>query len=223
MCPVSNTQNSFPSLELYVIIDECLLSTTRVEDALEKALMGGADAIQFRAKRLSKRGYYEMAVRLLSHARHMSKPFFVNDHLDVALAIGADGVHLGQDDFPCHAARRLTPKGMMIGVSSHCVEQAIRAAADGANYIAVGPVFPTTTKDKPEPVVGLGMISKVKARIGAVPLVAIGGINRDNVSEVVRSGADGVAVASAVALAYDPVAVAMELKHRIRLERERVC
>lgn len=194
----------------------------RVEEALERALMGGADAIQFRAKRLSKRGYYEMAVRLLSRTRRKKTPFFVNDHVDVALAIGADGVHLGQDDFPCDAARKLAPKGMLLGVSTHCVEQAIRAAADGADYIAIGPVFPTTTKDKPEPVVGLGMIAEVKARVGAVPVVAIGGINRDNVSEVIRSGADGIALASAVALADDPVAAAKELKHRIQIARERV-
>ncbi|MBI4832273.1 MAG: thiamine phosphate synthase [Candidatus Lindowbacteria bacterium] len=221
MCAVSDTRKLFPNLELYVIIDEGLLSLARVEEVLEKALEGGADAIQFRAKRLSKRQYYETAASLLPHTRRMNVPFFVNDHLDVALAIGADGVHLGQDDFPCREARRLVPEGIMVGISTHSVEQAVKAVADGADYVAIGPVFPTTTKEKPEPVVGLEMIRQTKVRAGSVPVIAIGGINSKNVAEVIRSGADGVALASAVALADDPIAAAKELKRRIRLERER--
>jgi thiamine-phosphate pyrophosphorylase len=210
-----------PSLKLYVIIDEGLLSSRNIREVSEQAILGGADAIQFRAKRLSKREYYEKALALLPVARRCDVPFFVNDHLDIALAISADGIHLGQNDLPCSAARRLVPDEMLLGVSTHSVEQAARAVDDGADYVAVGPVFRTTTKEHPEAVVGTDMVGAVRSRVGAVQLVAIGGINAGNVAEVIRSGADGVAVASAVVLADDPRLAAEQLKNEIERERAR--
>jgi thiamine-phosphate pyrophosphorylase len=212
----------FPNLGLYVIIDGGLISPGRLEEALEQTLLGDADAIQLRAKQFSKRRYYETAVAILPYVRRMRIPFFVNDHLDIALAIRADGIHLGQDDLPCGAARRLTPKGMLVGVSTHSVEQAAKAVADGADYVAIGPVFLTSTKQNPEPLVGLRAVMEVKSRVGDVPVIAIGGINKGNVSEVIRSGADGVAVASAVTLADDPAAAAKELKHKMQSVRDQV-
>lgn len=221
MCADVASRKPRPSLKLYVIIDEGLLSSRDIRDVSEQALRGGADAIQFRAKRLSKREYYEKALALLPVARRCNVPFFVNDHLDIALAVSADGIHLGQNDLPCSAARRLVPDGMMVGVSTHSVEQAARAVDDGADYVAVGPVFRTTTKENPEAVVGTDMVGAVKRRVGAVPLIAIGGINAANAAEVIRSGADGVAVASAVVLADDPRLAAEQLKKEIESELAR--
>jgi thiamine-phosphate pyrophosphorylase len=217
----SDSRKLTPSLELYVIIDESLLVSRHAEEVLEQVARGGADAVQFRAKRLSKRQYYEKAVALLPLARHNNVPFFVNDHLDLAVAISADGIHLGQNDLPCNAARRLIPREMLLGISTHSIDQAARAAGDGADYIAVGPIFPTTTKEDPEAVVGTEMITAIRERVGPVPLIAIGGINAENVAGVIRSGADAVAVASAVVLAGDPQSAARELKQKIRSQRGR--
>ena len=199
-----------------MIIDEGLLGPDRIREVLERASAGGADAVQFRAKRLSKRQYYEKALSLLPIARSHNVPFFVNDHIDVALAISADGIHIGQNDLPCRAARRLVPRKMVFGVSTHSIEQAARAVEEGADYIAIGPVFPTSTKQDAEAVKGTEIVGMVKMQVGAVAVIAIGGITVENVTEVIRSGADGVAVASAVALADDPCIAAQELKAKIR-------
>ncbi len=217
----SDARNSFPAIELYVILDECLLAGRDIRKLLESVIQAGADAIQFRAKHLSKRGYYETARALVPIARRHGVPFFVNDHLDVALAISADGVHLGQNDLPCSAARTLAPARMLLGISAHSVEEAETAVADGADYVAIGSVFPTSTKENPEAIVGVETVRAVKSRVGDRPLVAIGGINAGNAGEVIRSGADGVAVASAVLCADDPAAAASELKEVIRIEKRR--
>ena len=219
MCSDSDSRKSFSSLELYVIVDEDLLGSADTPPVLDNVIRGGANAIQFRAKRLSRRQYYEKAAFLLPITRRADIPFFVNDHLDIALALSADGIHLGQNDLPCAAARRLIPRNMILGISTHSIEQADRAVRDGADYVAIGPVFPTTSKDDPEPVVGTDMVRTVKDTVGAVPLIAIGGINAGNVSSVIRSGADGVAVASAVILADDPCVAARELLRGIEAGR----
>ena len=220
-CAEFGAPKSPRSLELYVIIDESLLGLDRIHAVLEEASRGGADAVQFRAKRLSRRQYYETSLTLLSIARRNNIPFFVNDHLDVALAISADGIHLGQNDLPCDAARRLVPSGMSLGISTHSVEQAARAVEEGADYVAIGPVFPTSTKENPEAVTGTETVRMVKKRVGSLPLIAIGGINAENAAGVIRSGADGVAVASAVILADDPQLAAQKLKAEIRSARKK--
>ncbi len=200
---------------LYVIIDDSLLFSQDIRTVLEETLAGGADVVQFRAKRLSKRHYYETSLVLLPVARHYNVPFFVNDHLDIALALSADGIHLGQDDLPCRAARKLLPEKILLGISTHSEQQAAKALDDGADYIAIGPVFQTATKENPDAVVGIRTVTAVKRLIGSTPLVAIGGINVDNVAEVIHSGADSVAVASAVVRADDPRLAAKRLKDRI--------
>jgi thiamine-phosphate pyrophosphorylase len=207
-------------VELYVIIDESLVPSRNIQMIFEEAVDGGADVVQFRAKRFSKRQYYETALGLLPIARHYNVPFFVNDHLDIALALPSDGIHLGQNDLPCNAARRLLPDKILLGVSTHSEEQAAKALEDKADYIAIGPVFQTTTKENPEAIVGTGMVASVKRLIGSIPLVAIGGINVGNAAEVIRSGADGVAVASSVVMAEDPRSAARRLKTAIREARE---
>ncbi len=217
----SDSHNPCPCLGLYVIVDEGLVGGKNLAHLLNAALDGGADAIQFRAKRLSKRGYYEKAVSLLPVARRLGVPFFVNDHIDVALAISADGIHLGQNDLPCAAARELVPSSMLLGISTHSVSEAEKAVADGADYVAIGSVFPTGTKENLEAVVGLRMIGEVKSAVGEAPLIAIGGIDAANAGEVIRAGADGVAVASAVISADDPGSATRELKEIVRIELDR--
>jgi len=216
----SDGRKSRRSIELYVIIDGGLLGGADAEKVLEAALRGGADAVQFRAKHFSKRSYYETAAKLLAVTRPQGIPFFVNDHLDVALAISADGIHLGQNDLPCRAARALVPHEMILGTSTHSLHEAARAVEDGVDYVAIGSVFPTSTKENPEAIIGTEMVREVRRLVGQTPLIAIGGITANNVGDVIRAGADGVAVASAVVLADDPCAAAKELKERIRSAKD---
>jgi len=145
-----------------------------------------------------------MAERLRDRCRAAGATFIVNDRLDLALALGADGVHLGQDDLPPAAARPLLRPGMILGLSTHSLEQARAAQAAGADYVAVGSMFPTGTKPDFQ-LVGPELIGKLRGEIG-VPLIGIGGITHDNVAQVIRAGADGVAVISAVCAAPDPEA-----------------
>ena len=219
MCADSDVRKSHPFLELYVIVDDDLLGSANLSQVAEEVIRGGADAIQYRAKTLSKRKYYEKALSLLALVRGRSVLFFVNDHLDVALAISADGIHLGQNDLPCKIARKLVPRHIILGTSTHSIEEASKAVDEGADYVAIGSVFPTTTKQNPEAIVGTQMIKAVKERVETIPLIAIGGITAGNVAEVIRSGADGVAVASGVVLADDIAGAARDLKREIRAAR----
>jgi thiamine-phosphate pyrophosphorylase len=141
----------------------------------------------------------------------------MNDRVDLALAVGADGVHLGQEDLPPRLARPLLRAGMILGVSTHSIEQARRAQADGADYVAVGAMFATRTKPDFE-LVGPALVRAVRGEI-RVPLVGIGGISADNVAEVIRAGADGVAVISAVCAAADPAAASRRFLDAIRRAR----
>jgi thiamine-phosphate pyrophosphorylase len=140
--------------------------------------------------------------------------FIINDRLDVALACGADGVHLGQDDICAVVARQLSPPGFIIGVSVGTVGEAVRAEQDGADYIALSPVFSTASKYNAGPGYGLDVLRQIRRNV-SLPVIAIGGINRDNVREVIAAGADGVAVISGVVGSPDITIAARELKNNI--------
>jgi thiamine-phosphate pyrophosphorylase len=211
----SDAQKSYPAFELYVILDDGLIAGNR-QEMLERIIRGGADAIQYRAKRLSKRQYYDNFTSFLPIAEHYDIPLLVNDHLDIALAVSADGIHLGQSDLPCKAARPLVPEQMILGVSTHSLKEASEAAHSGADYVAIGSIFPTTTKENPEAIVGTRIIGEVKKAVGSVPLIAIGGIGVENAASVIEAGADGIAVASAVLRADDPYSAIKALKQNIR-------
>jgi thiamine-phosphate pyrophosphorylase len=139
----------------------------------------------------------------------------VNDRVDVAQAVGADGAHLGQEDLPLADARAILGPDKLIGISAHNLKQALEADAGGADYIGFGPIFPTSTKEHPDPIVGLTGLREVRAKV-RLPIVAIGGITTKNVSEVVAAGADCCAVISAVLAAPDPPAALAELIKAIR-------
>ncbi len=141
--------------------------------------------------------------------------FIVNDRVDVAKAIGADGVHLGQEDLPLADARAILGPGKLIGISTHTLAQAVEAESGGVDYIGFGPIFPTATKENPGPVVGVDGLREVRARV-RIPVVAIGGITAKNAGDVRAAGADGVAVVSAVLAAADPKAAIAKLMQAIQ-------
>jgi thiamine-phosphate pyrophosphorylase len=152
--------------------------------------------VQVREKRASALEFYEQATAALAIAAERGVHLIINDRVDIALATGATGVHLGQDDLPPEAARRLLGEDAVIGYSTHSVAQALEAARMPIDYLAIGPVFTTSTKENPDPVVGLEGLRSVKAAIGSLPLVAIGGIKPANTAEVLAAGADSVAMIS---------------------------
>jgi thiamine-phosphate pyrophosphorylase len=178
------------------------------------ACQGGADIVQFRDKLITGRERYAAAARLLKICRESRVLFIVNDALEVALAVGADGVHLGQDDLPVAEAKKLIhPLGMknfLVGASTHSLDEAIQAEREGADYIGIGPVFSTPTKPTYNPV-GLELVGAVASR-SKVPHVAIGGIDASNVGAVLAAGARRVAVVRAVCGADDVAAAARKMK-----------
>lgn len=159
---------------------------------------GGATFVQLREKNLAALDFYNEAKAALTVARQRGVTLIINDRVDVALAIGAPGVHLGQDDLPPDAARKLLGENAIIGFSTHSVSQAIAAATLPVDYVAIGPIFQTSSKANPDPVVGLEGLRAVRKAIGAMNLVAIGGITHENAASVIDAGADTVAVISSL-------------------------
>jgi thiamine-phosphate pyrophosphorylase len=180
---------------LYAIIDSQKLGGRSHLEVAGQLIRGGASAIQLRHK-LGGRDELAIAQKLKNLCAENDVLFIVNDHLDIALAAGADGLHLGQQDLPVRAARRLVPIDMIVGVSVTTVRQAKAAEAAGADYVAVGSMYPTLSKETAK-VVGLEKLRRVRGAVG-LPLVAIGGISKDNAGEVAAAGADAVVVIGAI-------------------------
>jgi thiamine-phosphate pyrophosphorylase len=197
-------------LRLIVVTDPDCGAGRGVADVVRAALRGGAPAIQLRMKDGSAREMADLARALLAETRPTGALLFINDRVDVALAVGADGAHVGQDDLPAAAARRIVPPGFLIGVSAETAELARRAEADGADYVGVGPVYATGSKADAGDAVGTGRISEVAAAV-RIPVVGIGGITAENAQAVIRAGAAGVAVISTVMRAEDPEAAVRAL------------
>lgn len=181
--------------KLYPITDVRLTGLSHAEQVARLAT-GGATFVQLREKHLSPREFYQEASEALRVARGLGVRLIINDRVDIALALKADGVHLGQDDLAPDAARRLLGPNAIIGFSTHNIEQAQGAARLPVNYIAIGPIYQTSSKEKPDPVVGLEGLRRVKRETGSMPLVAIGGITRENALSVLSAGADAVACIS---------------------------
>ncbi len=176
---------------------------------MNQALSAGVRFFQYRNKRGTRRAVYETACLLSPIAHRARALFIVNDHADIAAAVDADGVHLGQDDLPIDQARKVLGSGKIVGISTHSREQAADAERAGADYIGFGPVFSTATKDAGE-AKGISALKAVKQTVG-IPVIAIGGITRANISDVLRSGADGAAVISAVLSSDDIAGTAREM------------
>jgi len=184
---------------LYAIVD-----AEYAERPLElafKALNAGCAIVQLRAKRLDDMSFLKVATRVRSACGHAGVPFVINDRADIARLVEADGLHLGQDDLSIADARKVV-ESMQIGVSTHSLEQAITAEAEGADLIAFGPVYPTNTKENPDPIVGLGKLSKVCESVSR-PVVAIGGISPENAAETLQAGARYLAAISALSRFLD--------------------
>jgi len=178
---------------VYALTDVQLSGLSHAQQ-VELLSLGGATLIQLREKQMPPREFYEQA----KMAVRPGVQLIINDRVDVALAVGAQGVHLGQDDMPPEAARKLLGPNAVIGYSTHNIEQAIAATKLPIDYLAVGPIFATTTKSDTAPVLGLQGLRAVREAIGVFPLVAIGGITHANAREVIGAGADSVAVISAL-------------------------
>ncbi|MBA3691938.1 MAG: thiamine phosphate synthase [Acidobacteria bacterium] len=181
--------------KIYPITDTRIAKLSHAEQ-VKKLIEGGAEIIQLREKYASPKDFYEFAKEALKLARQHKVKIIINDRVDVALALKADGVHLGQDDLPPEHARKILGKKAIIGFSTHNLEQAVRAARLPIDYLAIGPVFVTRTKENPESVVGIEDVKKVREAVGDFPLVAIGGITFENFRKVLQMGADSVAVVS---------------------------
>jgi len=187
---------------LYVILDAALITSSERDCALSLA-EAGVRLLQYRNKSAPARQYLDSSRKLAETLRPQGVSFFVNDRPDLAYLAGATGVHVGQDDLNVEQARQVIGSGKLVGVSTHNLEQFQRAAANSADYIAVGPIFGTSSKANPDPVVGLDFLRKVRA-LSDKPIVAIGGISLERTASVIEAGADSVAVISGILSTADP-------------------
>jgi len=201
---------------LYVIIDTETLGGRGEVEAARQAIQGGAKIIQFRDKHRGKRDLFPIAQELKGICTETTTLFILNDYLDLTLATNADGVHLGQGDLPIHLVREILPPDKIIGCSVRTVEQTLQAQEEGTDYIGVGSIYPSPTKPDAE-VIGLERLREIKNAI-SLPVVALGGINESNVEEVVKAGADAVAVISAVLNTEDVATSARRLAAKMRKE-----
>ena len=203
---------------LYLCTDRDLMRADIVEDAVRQALLGGVTMVQLREKNCSAKEFFETAQRVKKITDQAGVPLIINDRVDIALAVDADGVHVGQSDIPAAEARRLLGPDKIIGVSARTVEQARKAEADGADYLGVGAMFVTGTKQDAK-VTSKEELKRIRAAV-AIPIVAIGGIKADNVEELKGTGIDGVAVVSAVIAAENIASAAEELAGRVKELKE---
>lgn len=203
------------NFELYVITDETIAKGRSHAEIAEQALRGGTDIIQLRDKGRSCAELAGIGREIAAITRKANAIFIINDRLDVAIACGADGVHLGQNDMRVSIARQLAPPGFIVGVSVSTVDEAVEAEREGADYLALSPTFSTASKYDAGPGYGLERLRQICNAV-TIPVIAIGGINRGNVEDVIRAGADGIAVISAVVQSPDITAAARDLKDLVR-------
>ena len=187
---------------------------------IAEAVSGGATIVQLRGKKWTSRAFLDLGEKAVRLLRPQRIPLIINDRVDIALACGADGVHLGQDDMPLPYARAILGKKRIIGISASTVDEAETAEKGGADYIGVGAVYRTFSKKDTGPLLGLEGLSKIRQRV-KLPILAIGGISAANAAEVISAGADGVAVISAIAAAKDPQKAAAGIVETIKRQADR--
>ena len=207
--------------DLYVITDQRISSGKSHLEVAEAALAGGATVIQFRDKEMEDSEAIEVCRKIYELTKKKGIPFIVNDRVEVARMVQANGVHLGQEDQSFDFARKILNKNQIIGISVETVDQAIKAVERGADYLGVGPIYPTATKPDSGKAIGITRLKEIKGVV-KVPIVAIGGINEDNLEEVLRAGADGIAVISAVVSAPDITQACRKLKNKIKYVKKRL-
>ena len=182
---------------LYLVTDRNLLKNTNLPKAVEEAILGGVTLIQLREKSASTREFYKLALEVKKVTSHYKVPLIINDRLDIAQAVDADGVHLGQSDMPLTMARKILGKGKIIGISAGTVEEAVEAEKNGADYLGIGSVFFTKTKKDIDTPIGIEGLRKMYSSVN-IPAVAIGGIDEHNFRDVLSTGVDGISVISAI-------------------------
>ncbi len=195
---------------LYAVTDRAWTGRQTLYEQAEDALKGGITCLQLREKDLEGDKFYDEAVKIKELCNQYNVPFIVNDNVEIAVKCGADGVHIGQEDMDASEVRKIIGDNMILGVSAQTVEQAKKAEADGADYLGVGAVFPTSTKTDAADV-PIEMLSEI-CRAVNIPVTAIGGIKKDNISKLAGSGVDGIAVVSAIFAADDICKECKELR-----------
>lgn len=210
---LSEVGNQVPEFRVYLITDAgCFPTIEAMYAAVDGALAGGVQAVQLREKSLPIREYLKRAERMRELTARYAAKLFVNDRIDIAVAVGADGVHLGQSSVPAHAAKKVSDS-MLVGVSTHSLDEARRAVGEGADFLTLGPVFATPSKMRYGSPVGLEVLKRVVAEV-SVPVFGIGGIKEEDVSDVLNSGAHGIALISGILAASDVRASAQEYIRR---------
>ena len=194
---------------LYLCTDRRLMTSPTIEASAESALRGGTTVIQLREKDCSSREFYQLALRVKKITERYNAPLIINDRVDIALAVGAAGVHVGQGDLPCKVVREIVGPDMIVGVSAATLEEAVRAEEDGADYLGVGAMYATATKTDTRPV-SMEELLKIRAAV-KIPIVVIGGINKQTLGNFKGTGVNGLAVVSAIVAQPDPEAAAREL------------
>ncbi len=199
---------------LYLVTDRGLARGRSTLEIVKAAVQGGVTCVQLREKKCSTLDFIEQARTVKDFLKVRGVPLVINDRVDVALAVEADGVHLGQTDMPLTIAKKILGGSMFIGISAESLEDALEAEKGGADYLGVSPIYGTPTKTDTAPALGLEGLRDIRKAVN-IPLVGIGGLNPSNAREVIRNGADGVAVVSAIVAADDPGQAAAELKRII--------
>ena len=195
---------------LYLVTDRQLMNCDSLTEAVEQAILGGCTMIQLREKELSSLEFYNQAVAVKQVTDKYHIPLIINDRIDIAMAVQATGVHIGQHDSPAAAVRKVIGENMLLGVSASSIAEAIQAQQDGADYLGVGAMFPTGTKTDADSV-SMEELQKIRAAV-SLPIVVIGGINKGNAGRFKPMGIDGLAVVSAIIAQSDIKAAAAELK-----------
>ena len=195
---------------LYLCTDRSIMSDASIEECVEKSLKGGVSVVQIREKDCSGKEFLQIAKSVKEITKRYNVPLIINDRVDVAIAVGADGVHVGQDDLPCAIVRSMVGEDMIIGVSASSLTEALKAQQDGADYIGVGAMFATDTKTDAK-VVTMEELDRIRREV-SIPIVVIGGINKTTLPDFIGKGIDGIAVVSAVVSQNDVESAARELK-----------
>jgi thiamine-phosphate pyrophosphorylase len=204
----------FHEVDIYPVTCERLSAGRSNLEVLQAIIRGGAKIIQLREKEYSGKALYHMALQFREITGSAGVLLIINDHLDIAMAVDADGVHLGQEDLPVSAARELAPD-LLIGASTHSLQEALQAQKDGADYVNIGPIFPTKTKEGVEHTLGPNAISAIASNIH-IPFTVMGGINALNIDQVLVGGARRVAMVTAITQAPDIAGTVRSLGERIR-------
>ena len=205
---------------LYLVTDRNCLQQQTLEQAVEQAILGGVTLVQLREKAIASKAFYERALRIKAICHRYNVPLLINDRVDIALAVEADGVHIGQSDLPCGVVRQILGKDKIIGVSARTAQQAIQAQADGADYLGVGAMFATSTKQDAQTVT-IASLTQIRQAV-TLPIVAIGGINHTTLPalqqalQAADTSIDGVAVVSAILGQKDVKLASQQLKEVIK-------